>query len=414
MNSIIRIALLAFFTGSLFFSCSKYPGSFPPNAYGSGSPGFKEIVYVATNDSNQNAIIAYVNNGDGQLRQLPGGPFYTGGKGASPEEFPKDSDHEVIISNDRKFLLAVNSGSNTIAVFNINSDGTLSPVPGSPFPSGGGFPISLAHWQQYIYVANKNSVWAQNSKPNYIALRLEGDGSLTYVPGARADVLNGYPCNVLVSRNNPFLFGAEYVNHISRYIMNSNGSLGSIRGLPFVPAADVSGLWQHPLYNILYAAFPQEGKTAVYDIIPETGELTFKTSLSSGAGASNMRTNSGGDRLYVLNPNANAVAVLNTSDAEAPAVMARLNLKNPGQTYHEHSGPFTSSECFSLGFSSDEKFLYVLSRNTQVWYPDSTNNNWLHILSVQSDGTLTEPGDPIQFPVDKNVSPRGLAVYKLN
>jgi hypothetical protein len=37
----------------------------------------------------------------------------------------------------------VNSGSNTIAVFQVNHDGTLEPVEGSPFPSNGSDPVSV-------------------------------------------------------------------------------------------------------------------------------------------------------------------------------------------------------------------------------------------------------------------------------
>jgi 6-phosphogluconolactonase (cycloisomerase 2 family) len=382
---------------------------------------FVEIVYVETNDKNQNAVIAYQNNGDGQLKQLPGGPFLTGGNGfdhSIQTLWANASDNEVIISNDHKFLLAVNSGSNTIAVFNINVDGTLAPVPGSPFPSGGVLPVSLAQWQQYIFVANKNSFPLQspNQKPNYIVFRLESDGSLTSVPGARADLpTTASPCQVLVSRNNPFLFGAEFTNNISHYTINTNGTLGSGSGIPYVPANDVFGLCQHPVNNILYAGFPHEGATGVYDIIPETGLLSYKTSVNSGFGASNMRSNNAGDRLYVLNSYRNAVTVLNTSVAGAPTVLAKLTLKNPGPSWDNHAIPYSSSECHSLGFSSNEKFLFVVSQNSNFGYtPDNGNNNWLHVLAVQSDGTLTEPGEPIQLPVSSTVIPRGVAVYQIS
>jgi hypothetical protein len=40
-------------------------------------------------------------------------------------------------------LFAVNSGSDTIAVFHIQGNGALTPVEGSPFPSGGNDPVSL-------------------------------------------------------------------------------------------------------------------------------------------------------------------------------------------------------------------------------------------------------------------------------
>ena len=108
--------------------------------------------------------------------------------------------------------------------------------------------------------------------------------------------------------------------------------------------------------------------------------------------------------------------MLNTSNAEAPTVQSRLALKNPGSPYYVHGAAWTSSECYSLGISSNEKFLYVVSENINFDnYPVLTgNNNWFHMLSVQSDGTLTEPNDPIQLPVGSRIQPKGVAVYKLN
>lgn len=66
------------------------------------------------------------------------------------------------------------------------------------------------------------------------------------------------------------------------------------------------------------------------------------------------------------------------------------------------------------GLSSNEKFLYVVSQNTNFYYAETVNNNWLHVLAVQPDGTLTEPGEPIQLPVSSAVIPHGVAVYNLN
>jgi hypothetical protein len=60
--------------------------------------------------------------------EILGGPFLTGGSGiGNPEQIegPSNSDNEIRITNDKQFLLAVNPGSNTIAVFNINIDGSL-------------------------------------------------------------------------------------------------------------------------------------------------------------------------------------------------------------------------------------------------------------------------------------------------
>lgn len=123
--------------------------------------GKGKIVYVESNDyhDNQNAVLAYMNNGDGMLMQIPGSPFYTHGAGlGNPEQIlgPDDQETPLITTYDGKFLLAVNSGSHTIAVFSINPNGSLSAVPGSPFPSRGQNPVSLAMSGKYVYVANKS------------------------------------------------------------------------------------------------------------------------------------------------------------------------------------------------------------------------------------------------------------------
>ncbi len=57
---------------------------------------------------------------------------------------PDDTDDPIVISDDGQYLLAVNGGSNTIAVFNISPNGSLQEVAGSPFPSGGQTPCSIA------------------------------------------------------------------------------------------------------------------------------------------------------------------------------------------------------------------------------------------------------------------------------
>src|SRR5205807_602393 len=53
------------------------------------------------------------------------------------------------------FLFAVNQGSDTIAVFRVDTaTGALTPVPGSPFPSGGRAPISASFNGRFLVVAN--------------------------------------------------------------------------------------------------------------------------------------------------------------------------------------------------------------------------------------------------------------------
>ena len=101
-----------------------------------------EYVYIESNASapNSNAVYAFRRGSAGNLTPLPGSPFLTGGAGVQytgTNLGPFDSDSEVIVNPQQTLLFAVNAGSDTIAVFSIKEDGTLTPVEGSPFPSGG-------------------------------------------------------------------------------------------------------------------------------------------------------------------------------------------------------------------------------------------------------------------------------------
>src|SRR5207248_7534466 len=108
------------------------------------------LVYFESNIgsvSGQNSVYGFSNDGAGNLTALPGSPYLTGGTGVyDPGGLSAsfDADGQVIINQAGTQLFAVNGNSNNISVFDINADGSLTPVAGSPFPSGGSDPASLS------------------------------------------------------------------------------------------------------------------------------------------------------------------------------------------------------------------------------------------------------------------------------
>src|SRR4030095_17001351 len=116
------------------------------------------VVYITSNNPTpaENAALAFSRDEtNGSLTLL--GHFLTGGTGfynSNERLGPDDSDQELIIDPDRRLLFAVNSGSDTIAVFRIHPDGSLTPAHGSPFPSGGVQPVSLGLSGNQLYVVN--------------------------------------------------------------------------------------------------------------------------------------------------------------------------------------------------------------------------------------------------------------------
>ena len=389
-----------------------------------------EVVYVETNDyhANQNAILAYTHKADGTLEQIPGSPFSTNGSGLSNTGQilgPNDKETPEIIYND-KFLLAVNGGSNTIAVFNINSDGSLQQVPGSPFPSGGQTPVSLATSGNYLYVVNKSQdpIHEITAAPNYTTFTIGSDGTLTAVAGSKFETAPGVsPSQALVSTDHKFIFGTDFLGFMASpalgtlrsFARNNDGTFAPVANTPYsLPAGDggALGLWQHPHADVLYVGFPVAGKVGVYSINSANGQLTYHSDLAGGAATCWIRVSKDGKYMYTLNSAENTISVFNTTVALSPVFVQKFTLKNSGPLY---PGPmpgvmFTTSEDFHLSFSKSEKFLYVVSQHTNVDFTIG-NFNYLHTLTVNQDGTLTEPGEPNQLPVGADVRPEGVAVY---
>src|SRR5207237_208555 len=98
-------------------------------------------LYVNDNTAGTNTIAAFDRHADGTLTPLPGSPFAAGGAGTGTGI---GSQGALQITSNGKYLLAVDAGSNQISVLRINDDGELNPVGGGPVSSGGGKPARLA------------------------------------------------------------------------------------------------------------------------------------------------------------------------------------------------------------------------------------------------------------------------------
>lgn len=412
----------------LLVACDKF------NEYsGTGGPGLKsnglpDILYIQTNnaENGRNAVLAYKVYNNGQPGLLTETPFLTGGTGlpGSPNAGSFNSDHEVMISGDKRFLLTVNSGDNTVSVFTIRHDGTLMLVPGAPFSSNGETPVSIAQWKQYIIVLNKSNhpVIPSSSAPNYSVFKLEDNGSLT--PVSKIEVREGIsPGQVLASRTGPFVYGANtwgfnYTPPAVRLDLFSIGTDGVLKTGEEAPAIDPQqpgalGLCESWRQHVLYVAFPFSSRFSYYDMNTTTGALTHLGDLYARPGCSRFCTDNANYRLFTANTTENSVSMFNINDARAPRKSGELALKQCGPVYNTlYFGSSTSSACVSLATSSNDQLLYIVSQHTN---PDLSvgNFNYLHVLHINSDSGLQEPDEPVQLPVPNNFRPRGLAVLQL-
>ena len=130
------------------------------------TPITQHAVYVETNDPrpNSNGILAYAIANDGSLRPIKGSPFATGGTGFVDPSFalgPFDNDQQLVLSRNESTLFAVNSGSNTLTAFHVAPDGRLSNLLGWPTRSGGSTPISIGRKGDQLIVLNSSEDPAQ-------------------------------------------------------------------------------------------------------------------------------------------------------------------------------------------------------------------------------------------------------------
>jgi len=109
-------------------------------------------VYTINNDSQRNGIAVLERRADGTIKEMEGSPFSTGGRGISGG----DIDEQGAIRVYRNYILAVNPGSDSVGVLLKGDDGKLTPVQGSPFPSGGSAPLSLTIQGDLVYVRIKH------------------------------------------------------------------------------------------------------------------------------------------------------------------------------------------------------------------------------------------------------------------
>ena len=129
-------------------------------------PITRHTVYVESNDprTNANGILAYGIADDGSLRPIAGSPFATGGTGFIDPSFalgPFDNDQQMALSRNQDTLFAVNPGSNTLAAFHVSPNGSLSNLLGWPTRTGGSTPISIGREGNQLIVLNSSEDPAQ-------------------------------------------------------------------------------------------------------------------------------------------------------------------------------------------------------------------------------------------------------------
>jgi 6-phosphogluconolactonase (cycloisomerase 2 family) len=384
---------------------------------GTAVPSASGTVYVESNSAapDSNEILAFhYQNGAVSARGVRRYP--TGGSGSHDlsNSGVLDADQEVIVNAKRTLLFAVNSSSDTIAVFRIHADGGLVPVPGSPFPSNGSAPSSLGLAGRTLIVANKAQDGVRDLtrvRPSYTTFRVRSDGSLS-TPISSIEVPPGSsPLQAYVTPDGKVLISSEETGVFRAFRIAPDGRLTQGPGSPLrlpsavfpggrrVPDVWPAGLVSHPRLKILYAQLANLSETVVYRW-DDQARLTFVQALPNPHSFLPCWThvNAEGTRMYSGNAGSDNLTVFDIArDPTDPREIQSVQLNAPGNPWNFQIDP-------------TGRFIFLLDMRATRQIPPGRGNQ-LHALRIAADGRLTEErSSPVNIPVPIGTNPIGLAI----
>jgi 6-phosphogluconolactonase len=204
-------------------------GLFGASASASADPTSPVVgyTYVDDNTAPANTIAGFDRHADGSLSPIPGSPFAAGGVGLGSG---LASQGAIQVSSDGRYLLAVDAGSNQVSVLRITANGVPVLV-GQPVPSGGATPVSVAvSWTGLVYVANQGP-----GGSGYSGFRLHSNGNLTPVPASTVTVPDGSGVgDVFFNAFGNLLIGTRTgTSQVDSFVVLPGGRLLKAPGSPF-------------------------------------------------------------------------------------------------------------------------------------------------------------------------------------
>jgi 6-phosphogluconolactonase len=352
-------------------------------------------VYINANTARENTIAAFDRYADGTLTPLPGSPFAAGGAGTGETIGSQDA---LRVTSDGHFLLAVAAGSNEISVLRIADDGALTPVSGSPFPSGGFLPVSIALHDNLVYVANRGN---GTSGSNYTGFTIDNDGKLHALDDSTVPLsATANPGAVFFNATGSNLVGTQVgpddgPSFIDSFAVGHDGMLIPAPGSPF-PAQAIgpfSGAFRpndsEQLYVVNAHAGPNHGSTSAY-AVDSDGSLR-------AIGASPYPNRQTAPCWMDITPDGRYLFTINTpvSSVSRYEILADGSLDLLGSTTFNDP---TGLRPIDVHFDPAGEHLYVIGADAGV----------VSILTVDG-GNLTElPTSPVALP--EGTTPFGIAV----
>ena len=190
------------------------------NSYTAAAPN--QYAYV-TLPASGSVLLLYINGATGAITQ-----------GAQTPTTENTSPTGLALLPSKKFLYAINSRADTISIFNVASDGTLT-LSGTPVPAGGSSPSAAV-----IDPAGKYMLVTNNFTDNVSVFSIDANsGALTPVAGSPFPANSG-PAEILITPSGNFVYVTNPgIGMITAFTFSSSD--GTLTPLPNSPFSSLPG-----------------------------------------------------------------------------------------------------------------------------------------------------------------------------
>ena len=383
---------------SLFFLTGSALGDEHKGEDGSGA------VYVMTNQASGNTVVMFHRAANGSLVRTA--EVSTGGLGSGPGVLPPplppnpgpdplQSQDALVSTENGRFLLAVNPGSNDISTLAVNERG-LTLV--DRVASGGVFPISLAIHKNLVYVLNEGESpdHIQGGTTNIKGFLLDAAGKLHEIPDStRMLGTDTGASDILFSPNGKQLIVTEmFTNLIDVFQMDTGGfaahkvSLLSNAPTPFGATFGRQNMLAITEIDVITVNGRRQGVANASTVssyrLSDAGTLQplSKSIASTKTGSCWTRFSKDGRFAYTSDTGSGTISVFSMS------ANGDLSLVGPVSTGGAFSAPL------DMDITPDGKFVYIVGALTEVAHvppiralPPTPGR--IQGYRVESDGSLT-------------------------
>jgi 6-phosphogluconolactonase (cycloisomerase 2 family) len=334
-------------------------------------------VYTMSNAVTGNEVLTFARQPDGQL--LPASATPTGGNGSGAG---LGNQAGLVLTQNERWLLAVNAGSDTVAVFEVDHAGLLLR---DVEPSGGSQPISIAAHRDVVYVLNALT-------DSIAGFRMTQDGMLDPIPGSMRSLSTAGAGAAQISftpDGDVLVVTEKNTNKIVTFTVDRNGLTGPIQvhaSNGATPFGFAFGKRDQLFVSEAFGGAPDASAVSSYRVHADGGLETISPSVgTTETAACWVAVTPSGRFAYVTNTGSGSVS------AYAIAFDGTIQLIGDGRSGITGDG----SSPIDLAITADGRFLYTLNSGTHT----------IGVFQISRDGGLT----PMPFVSGLPESANGMA-----